>query len=114
MNLDALATNNTFLTVMIGDFSAKLRNWYLKRITSFEGSQMEFLDSQFARSQVIKEPTPFLDNSKFCINLIFTSQPNVIMHSGVNPSLLSNCHHQIIYVKVDLKVFYHPPYEKTV
>ena len=65
-------------------------------------------------SQVINEPTHILDNSKSCIDLIFTSQPNMIMDSGVHPSLHSNCHHQIIYAKFDLKVFYLPPYERTV
>ena len=105
MNLDALSTNNPFLTVMIGDFDAKSSNWYLNDITSFEGSQIEFLASQFAMSQVINEPTHILDNSKSCIDLIFTSQPNMIH---------SNCHHQIIYAKFNLKVFYPPPYERTV
>ena len=42
-----------------------------------------------------------------------TSQPNMIMDSVVHPSLHSNCHHQIIYAKFDLKVFYPPPYERT-
>ena len=63
-------------------------------------------------SQVINEPTHILDISKSCLDLIFTSQPNVIMDSGVHPSLHSNCHHQIIYTKFYLKVFY-PPYERT-
>ena len=79
-------------------------------VTSFEGSQIEFLASQFAMSQVITEPTHILDNSKSCIDLIFTSQPNMIMDSGIHPSLHSNCHHQIIYAIFDLKVFYPPPY----
>ena len=35
------------------------------------------------------------------------------MDSGVHPSLHSNCHHQIIYAKFNLKGFY-PPYERTV
>ena len=38
----------------------------------------------------------------------------MIMDSGVHPSLDSNCYHQIIYAKVNLKVFYPPPYERTV
>ena len=99
---------------MIGNFNAKSSNWYLNDVTNFEGSQIEFLASQFAMSQVINEPTHILDNSKSCIDLIFTSQPNMIMDSGVHPSLHSNCHHQIIYAKFDLKVFYPPPYERTV
>ena len=114
INLDALSANNPFLTVMIGDFNAKSSKWYLNDVTSFEGSQIEFLASQFAMSQVINEPTHILDNSKSCIDLIFTSQPNMIMDSGVHPSLHSNFHHQIIYAKFDLKVFYPPPYERTV
>ena len=56
MNLDVLSTNNPFLTFMIGDFNAKSSNLYSKDITSFEGSQIEFLASQFAMSIVIKEP----------------------------------------------------------
>ena len=68
-------------------------NWYLN-----EGSQIEFLASQFAMSQVINEQTHILDNSKSCIDLIFTSQPNMIIDSGVHPSLHPNCHHQIIVI----------------
>ena len=114
INIDALSANNPFLTVKIGDFNAKSSNWYLNDVTSFEGSQNEFLASQFAMSQVINEPTHILDNSKSCIDLIFTPQPNMIMDSGVHSSLYSNCHHEIIYAKFDLKVFYPPPYERTV
>ena len=73
MILDPLSTNNPFLTVMIGDFNAKSSNWYLNDITSFEGSQTEFLASQIAMFQVIKEPTHILDNLKSCIDLVFTS-----------------------------------------
>ena len=65
-------------------------------------------------SQIINEPSHILDNSKSCIDQIFISQPNMIMDSGVHPSLHSNCHHQIIYAKFDLKVFYPLPYERAV
>ena len=73
MNFDALSTNNPFLTVMIGDFNAKSSNWCLNDITTFEDSQIEFLASQFAMSQVINEPTHISGNSKSCVDLIFTS-----------------------------------------
>ena len=66
-------------------------------------SQSEFLASQSALSHVINEPTHILDNSKPCIDLIFTSQPNMIIGSGVHPLLHSNFHHQIIDAKFDLK-----------
>ena len=33
----------------------------------------------------------------------------MLIDSGVHVSLHSNCHHQIIYAKSDLKMFYTPP-----
>ena len=61
--------------------------------------------------QVIKKPTYILDNSKSRIDLMFSSQPIVIMDSVVHRLLHSNCHHQVIYAKFDLTVFYLAPYE---
>ena len=72
-NLDALLCSNPFLTVMIGDFNAKSKDWCSSDITSFEGSELDLLTSQFGLSQIIKESTHILDNSRSCIDLIFTS-----------------------------------------
>ena len=99
----------------IADFNAKSRNCYWNGITSFEVHRLNFFPlNLLCLNQVIKEPTHLLDNSKSCIDLIFTSQHNTIMDSGFHPSLHSNCHQIIIYAKFDLKVFYSSPYERTV
>ena len=52
-----------------------------------------------------------IGDSSSCIDLIFTSQPNLVMESGVFSSLHPNCRHQIIYAKFNLKIYYPPPYE---
>ena len=70
--------------------------------------------SQYALSQVINKPTHFSQNSNSCIDLLFTNQNDLITDSGFHPSLHSNCHHQVIYGKFNLKVFYPPPYERHV
>ena len=103
-----------FLTDMIGDFNAETKDWYSIDITSFKRSEFDFVTTQFELSQKIKEPTHILDNSRSCIDLIFTSQPDVVIDSGVHASLHWNCHHQIIYAKFDLKIFYPLSYERTV
>ena len=72
------------------------------------------LTSQFGLSQIIKEPTHILENSSSCIDLIFTTQSNMVLESGVHHSLHQNCHHQVIFAKFNLKVYYPPPYERTV
>ena len=38
----------------------------------------------------------------------------MVSESGVFPSLHNNCHHQIIYAKINFKIFYPPPYERQV
>ena len=46
--------------------------------------------------------------------MLLTSQPNLVTESGVHSSLRSNCHHQTIYVRFNLKIYYPPPYEREI
>ena len=36
------------------------------------------------------------------------------MESGVHSSLHPNCHHQIVFAKINLKIYYPPPYERDI
>ena len=72
------------------------------------------LSSHYNLHQLINTPTHILPNSESCIDLLFTSQSNLITESGVHASLFPRCHHQIIYAKVNLKIYYPPPYERLV
>ena len=112
LTLDTLAQKNPFLMVAVGDFNAKSRNWYNKDITSDEGRKIEAVTSQNGLHQEINETTHILNNSSSCIDLIFNSQPNLLIESGVHPSLHLNCHHQIIFAKFNLDIIYPPPYER--
>ena len=38
----------------------------------------------------------------------------MVLESGVHHSLHQNCHHQIIFAKLNLKAYYPPPYERTI
>ena len=58
---------------------------------------------------MINEPTHILENSSSCIDLIFTSQPNLPVESRTQSSPHPNCHHQIIYPKFNVEVLYPPP-----
>ena len=97
---------------VIGDFNAKSCNWYSHDKTSFDGSTTESITSQFGLHQLINEPTHLLQNSSSCIDLIFTSQPNIVVKSGVHPSLRPNC--QIIFAEFNLKIYYPHPYLREV
>ena len=102
------------MTVVLGDFNAKSNNWCKADVTSLEGSKIDTITSSYGLNQLIQEPTHILNSSSSCIDLIFTSQPNLVMESGIHSSLHSNCHHQIVFAKFNLSIFYPPPYERTV
>ena len=53
---------------------------------------------------IINEPTH--ENSSYCINFTFTSQPNLVVDSGIHPFSHPNCHDQIVYVKFNLKIHF--------
>ena len=114
MNMETLAQRNPFLMVVLGDFNAKSKHWCSQDSTNFEGITIENVTSQFGLSQIITEATHILESSSSCIDLIFTTQPNLVVESGVDPSLNPNCHHQIVFTKFNLQIYYPPPYPREI
>ena len=55
-----------------------------------------------------------IGDSKSCIDLIFTDQPNLIIESGVHPSLHEQCNHQIVYDKSSVSNIAFPPYTRKI
>ena len=64
--------------------------------------------------QLISAPTHILQNSSSCIDLIFFNQPNLVIDSVIHPSLQQNCHNQVIFCKLNLKIEYPPSYAHEV
>ena len=114
MTLDKILENNPYMTVALGSFNAKSNNWCKIDMTSLEGSMIDIIASSNGMNQLIQKPTHMFNSSSSCIDLIFASQPNLVMESGIHSSLHSNCHHQIVFAKFNLSIFYPPPYERTV
>ena len=107
--MEDIASKSSFLIILLGDFNVRMQSWYQNDLTTFEGCKTGMANSQFSFSQIIKEPTHILSNSVSNIDLIFTSQPKLVMHSGIHPSLHPNCHHQIVFTKFNVTVFCPPP-----
>ena len=60
------------------DFDAKSSNWFFQDKTNFEGGTIDSLTPQLGLYLVIKEPTHISDTFSLCVDLIFTSQINLI------------------------------------
>ena len=101
-------------TVLLGDFNARSKSWWVHDITNNEGTQIQSISSMYSFSQLISEPTHILQNSSSCIDPIFTNKTNIVINSGIKPSLHENCHHQITYAKFNQEIIYLPPYQRLV
>ena len=106
---------NSLFTIIFGDFNARSSAWWTRDRTAIEGAQLESLASVYGFHQLLSQPTDLLPQTSSCIDLIFTDRPNLIVDSGVYPSLHSNCYHQITYCKRNFNIEYPPPpYERLV
>ena len=105
-NLDKITNKNPYLIVILDDkckvidVNAKSYSWYKHDTTTYEDWKIDVIKSQFGLKHLIQEATHILTDSSSCINVIFTSQPNLVMESGVHSSLHQNCYNQLIYAKL--------------
>ena len=97
-----------------GDFNVRSSSWWSDDVDTVEGMRLGSITSYYGLDQIINEPTHILPTSASCIDLIFINQPNLVINNGVHPSLHQNCYYQIIFAKIDLKVYYPPPYKRLV
>ena len=100
---DRMGQNPHFILVT-GDFNVRSSSWWKNDVTTSEVSQVHAITSSYGLSQLIGETTHILPNSSSCIHLIFINQNNFIIGRSVHASLHPNCHHQIVYAKLNLKI----------
>ena len=107
--LDDVSQCRPSLPVITDDFNARSVSWWSNDINTTEGLKLSSMSSSVGFTQLINEPTHIQSNSYSCIDLIFTDQPNFSVNCGVHASLHPNCHHQIIYSRFNLDIYYPPP-----
>ena len=64
--------------------------------------------------QTVDQPTYIIGESKTCIDLVCTDQPNLITSNEIHPFLHNTCHHQVNYVRLNLRCPPPSPYERPV
>ena len=118
VNLEQTIVNinnsNPYISILIGDFNARNTSWWDGDTDNIQGLDLDEISSHYNLQQIINSPTHILPNSTSCIDLLFTSQPNLITESGVHASLFPRCHHQIIFAKINFKINFPPAYERLI
>ena len=112
--LSKMSAENPYSVVITGDFNCRSSQWWENDIDNEEGKIFEPFTSDLGMHQLISEPTHIMGDSKSCIDVIFTDQPNLLVESGVHPSLHEQCHHQIVYGELSIKNLSPPPYRRRI
>ena len=94
---------NPAISIITGDFNGKCSKWYSFDTSDNIGKELDTITSTVGYSQIIDKPTHFTNNSSSCIDLIFTSNPSILVDSGTEKFLSNICHHDIIYGKINLE-----------
>ena len=74
LNIDLTALRNPYLIVALGDFNSQTKGWYLLGKTTYEGTRIDHITSQFGLEKLTHEPTHIAGKRSSCIDLIFSSQ----------------------------------------
>ena len=78
----------------------KSRTLYINDKITTEDAKIKLATSKCELYQIINESMHTLDNILFCTDLIFTSDPNLVVDSNVHPPLHPNYHHQIKLTRI--------------
>ena len=62
--------------------------------SNYEGTKIDCLAIEYDLKQLINDPTHLLENPSSCIDLAFTSQPNLVIDAGIHPSFT-----QVVIIK---------------
>ena len=109
--MSKIKAESPYCTLVTGDFNSHNHSWYHGDKSDNYGITMQNIFEDHGLSQLVDQPTYITGNSKTCIDLVATDQPNLIINNEIHPSLHSTCHHQINYVKLNLKCPPPPPYK---
>ena len=101
-----ITSRNPHFMLLLNDFNAKSKTWFINDQSSSEVTQLESLTLPYGMNKLIAEPAHVLENSSSCIDLI--------MDAGVLLPLHLKCHDQVIYAKLDLQIECPPPYTREV
>ena len=112
--LDYMRDEKPHCIIFTGDFNCRSQQWCSGDIENDEGVALdEFIESN-SLTQLIDQPTQIMNDSRSCIDLIITDQPNILVDYGVHPSLYKTCRHEIMYGKINLSVPPPPSYKRKI
>ena len=104
---DDVNQRRSSLSTITGEFNARSVSWWSNDINTTEGLKLSSMSSSVGFTQLINEPTHIQSSSSSC---------SLSVNCGVHASLHPNYHHQIVYSRFNLDIYYppSPPYQRLI
>ena len=112
--LSNINDNHTTCSILIGDFNAKSSRCCNSDKSIRASEELDSITKSAVYSQLINQPTHFVNKTSSCINLIFSSDLNITKNCGIEKTIHEKCHHDIIYGTWNLNVPLSPPYYREI
>ena len=112
----AIKREKPYAMFFAGDVNGHTQAWYPEGDTNPVGAKLEEMFSEQSLHQIITEPTHYFrdDCNPSCIDIILTDQPNLVMNSGVRPTLDPTVKHQMTFCKLNFKIPPPPKYKRKI
>ena len=110
--LSSMSIEEPYCIIITGDFNCRSPHWWKDERENDEGRIFEAFTAELGLQQLVCEPTHFIGESKSCIDLIFTNQPNLFLETGVHPTLHRQCHHHVVFAKITAHNLTPPSYKR--
>ena len=112
--LSNINDNHPICSIRIGDFNAKSSKCCNSDKSIRASEELDNITKSAGYSQLINQPTHFVNKTSSCINLIFSSDLNITKNCGIEKTIHEKCHHDIIYGTWNLDVPLSPPYYREI
>ena len=99
-----IEAEDPYCTLLTGDFNAHLNDWWDGDEDDTYGIRTNQFFCENGFTQLVNQPTYITGTGKTCIDLVATDQPNFIMECDIHPSLHTNCHHNVNFVKLNVSI----------
>ena len=109
-----VAAENPLCALHIGDLNCRSSDFWSGDTDNDAGNLLVSVLNDTGLHQLVNEPTHFIGDSKSCLDLVITDQPNFINECSMLPSLHSTCHHSINHIVLNINVPSPPAFKRKI
>ena len=102
--------NHPTCSIFVEDVNAKSSKWSNSDKNNRASIELDNITVSAGYSQLINEPTHFVNKTSSCIDLIFSSDLNITSNCGIEKTIHEKCHDDIIYRTLNFNVPLPLPY----